>query len=384
MIKSAALRLKYMGRTIVSSRMFSAQSETAPTPEEENDVLFEDVGKSGVITLNRPKALNALNLSMVQKIFPVLKKWESTKDLVIIKGIGDKAFCAGGDVKSIVLPLSKPFGSKLGENFFREEYTLNHLIGTYKKPYVALIHGITMGGGVGLSVHGKYRIATEKTLFAMPETAIGLFPDVGGTYFLPRLQGKLGMFLGLTGYRLKGVDVLHAGIATHYVSSDKLEDVTTELLSENSNIDAVLKPYLLENVKQKFSLAPHIDLINECFSTPTVEGIIKRLKEKNSEFAKNLVAMLHKMSPTALKITKKAIEEGSKKSLAEALIMEYRLAYHSLDKDSDFAEGVRALLIDKDQNPIWNPRALEEVSNTFVKSRFEPLHAELELVISKL
>lgn len=163
-------------------------------------VLAEEINDAGVLTLNRPKSLNALNLEMVQNAYEILSRWQDTRTLVIVKGAGEKAFCAGGDVKGLIEDGSVAEGKK----FFRHEYTLDHLIGTYKIPYIALIDGIVMGGGVGLSVHGKYRIATERTLFAMPETAIGLFPDVGGTYFLPRLQGKLGVYLGLTGFRLKG------------------------------------------------------------------------------------------------------------------------------------------------------------------------------------
>ncbi|XP_016842356.1 3-hydroxyisobutyryl-CoA hydrolase, mitochondrial [Nasonia vitripennis] len=386
MIKNATMKLSCVSRLLgarASVRMFSAPSGTAASTEE-SDVLLQEVGSSGVIVLNRPKALNALNLSMVQKIYPVLKEWESSKKLVVIKATGDKAFCAGGDVKSLVTALGQPGGDQLGKDFFRHEYTLNHLIGTYKKPYVALIHGITMGGGVGLSVHGKYRIATEKTLFAMPETAIGLFPDVGGTYFLSKLKGKLGLFLGLTGHRLKGVDVLLAGIATHYVPSEKLEAVTRELLENNSNVDEILKQYSSENVEQKFSLSPHIELINECFSAPTVEDIISSLEANKSEWAQQIAETLNKVSPTALKVTKKAIEEGSNKTLAESLVTEYRLACACLNKDSDFAEGVRALLIDKDQTPKWNPKSLKEVTNEFVEQRFAPLPSQNELILSKL
>lgn len=166
-----------------------------------DSVLVSETDTAGVITLNRPKALNAINYEMVQKISEPLQRWQDTKSLVIIKGAGGKSFCAGGDVRSLVE--SKDIAA--GKKFFRAEYSLNHLIGTYKVPYVALLDGIVMGGGVGLSVHGKYRIATEKSLFAMPETKIGLFPDVGGSYFLPRLEGKLGLYLGLTGYKLKGI-----------------------------------------------------------------------------------------------------------------------------------------------------------------------------------
>lgn len=163
-------------------------------------VLVNETDTAGVITLNRPKALNAATLEMVQKVYEPLKKWQDTKSLVIIKGAGGKAFCAGGDVRSLVEKKDVAFG----QTFFRTEYTLNYLVGTYRAPYVALIDGIVMGGGVGVSVHGTYRVATEKTLFAMPETKIGLFPDVGGSHFLPKLQGKLGLYLGLTGFTLKG------------------------------------------------------------------------------------------------------------------------------------------------------------------------------------
>ncbi|XP_011497619.1 PREDICTED: 3-hydroxyisobutyryl-CoA hydrolase, mitochondrial [Ceratosolen solmsi marchali] len=371
--------------------MLSTQADTgsqkntilSKTSIPETDVIINDSGACGVLVLNRPKALNALNLSMVQKIYPILKQWEQTKKLIIIRGTGDKAFCAGGDVKSLVLALSQPNGDQLGKDFFKAEYTLNHLIGTYKKPYIALINGITMGGGVGLSVHGKYRIATDKTLFAMPETAIGLFPDVGGSYFLSRLKGKFGLFLGLTGYRLKGVDVLHVGVATHFVPSNKLESVYNELLLQDSDIDKVLEQYLPKNIKQEFSLNPYTEIINECFSAPTVEEIINRLEANKSEWVQNIIKMLNKMSPTALKVTKKAIDEGSKKSLAECLIMEYRLVCACLKKNSDFAEGVRALLIDKDQNPLWNPTTLEQVSDDIVEKRFTPL-LQNDLKLSKL
>lgn len=179
-------------------RKFSAEMSS------NDEVLLQTFGNRCVITLNRPKALNALNLSMIQRIYPQLQEWEAEqKVMIIIHGTGGKAFCAGGDVRSIIESRKEP-GNSLAEDFFREEYKLNYLISTLETPYIALIDGITMGGGVGLSVHGYYRVSTDKTLFAMPETAIGFVPDVGGTYFLPRLKGKLGLFLALTGYRLKG------------------------------------------------------------------------------------------------------------------------------------------------------------------------------------
>ncbi|KAI4493646.1 hypothetical protein M0804_001822 [Polistes exclamans] len=352
------------------------------TSTDNDEVLIKEIKDKGIITLNRPKALNALNLSMVQKIYPILKEWESTKKFVIIEGAGNKAFCAGGDVKAIITSLNKPNGSFLGENFFRDEYTLNYLIGTYKKPYIAIIHGITMGGGAGLSVHGKYRIATENTLFAMPETAIGLFPDVGGSYFLSRLKGKLGLYLGLTGHRLQGIDVLHAGIATHFIPSARLQDLKDDLLKLDTNdIEQVLNKYQPKDLMNEFSLSPYIHKIEKCFSSSSVEEIIKRLNKDNSEWASQIVQILLKMSPTSLKVTKKCIEEGSKLTLRECLRMEYRLSCACLHKNSDFYEGVTTLLITKNKNPTWNPKSLCETTDEYINQRFQNLPDDKELQI---
>ncbi|XP_036174762.1 3-hydroxyisobutyryl-CoA hydrolase, mitochondrial isoform X4 [Myotis myotis] len=253
------------------------------------EVLLERRGCAGVITLNRPKALNALNLSMIRQIYPQLKKWEQDPEtfLIIIKGAGEKAFCAGGDIREVVKG-----DRKISQDFFREEYVLNNAIDSCQKPYVAFIHGITMGGGVGLSVHGLFRVATEKSLFAMPETAIGLFPDVGGGYFLPRLQGRLGYFLALTGFRLKGRDVYRAGIATHFVDSEKLNLLEEDLLSLKSpskeKIADVLETYHAKSKADEgkaFALEEHLGRINSCFSANTVEQIIENLQRDGSPFA---------------------------------------------------------------------------------------------------
>ncbi|XP_033213397.1 3-hydroxyisobutyryl-CoA hydrolase, mitochondrial [Belonocnema kinseyi] len=394
MIKGLSRKLTCMSimpTSQITSRFRCLHLGTVPLKNMEKvstddiDVIVKDVGDKGLITLNRPKALNALNLSMVRKIYPALKQWESSKKLVIVKGAGEKAFCAGGDVKSLVIALNEKDGHKLGQEFFRAEYTMNHLIGTYKIPYIALINGITMGGGVGLSLHGKYRIATENTVFAMPETGIGLFPDVGGTHFLPRLRGKLGLYLGLTGHRLKGIDVKLAGIATHYVPFNQLEELTQSLLgSNNLDIDGILNKYQSQDLNHEFSLEPHMEKINRCFSATTVEEIIEKLKAEKSEWTDSVVKVLKKMSPTSLKVTRRALEKGANQSLSECLKMEYRLACACLKRESDFYEGIRALLIDKDQKPVWNPKTLSEVTDEYVNKRFAPLAADLELVLSKL
>ncbi|KAM9189576.1 3-hydroxyisobutyryl-CoA hydrolase, mitochondrial isoform 2-T2 [Mergus octosetaceus] len=343
--------------------------------DSSDEVLLEKKGGAGIITLNRPKALNALNLSMIQQIYPQIKAWEQDPEtfLIIIKGTGGKAFCAGGDIRAITD--AGKVGDKLAQDFFREEYTLNNAIGTCKKPYVALIDGITMGGGVGLSVHGHFRVATERTLFAMPETAIGLFPDVGGGYFLPRLSGKIGYYLALTGFRLKGRDVLKAGIATHFVESEKLPVLEKDLIALKSaskeNIADLLNSYHVKSKidqEKEFVLDEHMEKINSLFSANSMEEIVKKLKEDGSPFAIK-----------QLEMTLRQLREGASMSLQDVLTMEYRLSQACM-RGHDFYEGVRAVLIDKDQSPRWKPAALEEVSDEFVDNCFKPLgNSDLKL-----
>ncbi|XP_012786982.2 3-hydroxyisobutyryl-CoA hydrolase, mitochondrial [Ochotona princeps] len=343
------------------------------------DVILEKKGCGGVITLNRPKFLNALNIDMIRQIHAQLKKWEQDPGtfLILIKGAGEKAFCAGGDIKVIAEAVRTK--QKLIQEFFREEYLLNNAVACCQKPYVALIDGITMGGGVGVSVHGLFRVATEKTVFAMPETAIGLFTDVGGGYFLPRLQGKLGYLLALTGFRLKGRDVYRAGIATHFVDSAKIRMLEEDLLALKSpskeNIAGVLETYHGESKTDQdkpFVLEEHMDKINSCFSASTVEQIIENLRQDGSPFALEQLKALNKMSPTSLKITLRQLMEGSSKTLQEVLTMEYRLSQACVGSH-DFDEGVRAVLIDKDQSPKWKPATLKEVTDEDLNHYFQSL-----------
>lgn len=354
--------------------------------EMEAEVLLEVKNKVGVITLNRPKALNALNLNMIRDIYPVLKEWEADPavSLVLIKGAGDRAFCAGGDVRAVAEAGKK--GDDLTKLFFKEEYMLNYAIGTLKTPYVAFINGITMGGGVGLSVHGHFRVATECTVFAMPETAIGLFPDVGGGYMLPRMKGKLGLYLALTGHRLKGYDIKHAGVATHFVTSEKLTDLESALLNlpdpQMNTVQNVLDNYdeMCSDEEQKeFVLEKYIHQINSCFDKPTIEEILQALKDDGSNWAMKQVETLHKMSPTSLKITLRQLQEGQHLSLSDCLKMEYRLTQRCME-DNDFYEGIRAVLVDKDNNPKWKPGSLADVSNNKVNSYFKTL-GDRELVL---
>ncbi|XP_063588518.1 3-hydroxyisobutyryl-CoA hydrolase, mitochondrial-like isoform X2 [Penaeus indicus] len=358
------------------SLLISSRRMSSSAPE----VILEDVGDKGLITLNRPKALNALNLNMVRLIYPKLKEWENTKSMVIIKGTGEKAFCAGGDVRSIVE--GKTNASEIGPDFFREEYMLNCLIGTLHIPYIALIDGITMGGGVGLSVHGDYRVATERTLFAMPETAIGLFPDVGGSHFLPRLGGRLGMYLALTGHRLKGRDVLKAGVATHVCDAARIGELEEALLKLNSpypeDIAQVIESFHKESTFSKdvpFSLQPMLPKIKACYSGGSVEEIISNLEKDGSEWAQKQLQILSKMSPTSLKVTFEQLERGAHLTLQECLTMELRMVWRFYH-DHDFSEGVQAFF--SDRTPKWKPASLSEVTAEKVDEYLSPLPDEDE------
>lgn len=303
--------------------------------EAENEILTQDIGGKGVLSLNRPKALNSLNLTMIQKLYSTLLQWEKEKSMVIIKGLGGRAFCAGGDVRSITLANKK--GEDYGKRTFHTEYLLNCLIATYTIPYVALIDGVTMGGGLGISVHGHYRVATEKTLCAMPETAIGLFPDIGASYFLSRLKGHLGIYLALTGYRLKGIDNLFVKFATHYCPSSEVPKIEKELLA-CKNPREVLEPFEKVPEGAKFSLEPYLNKIDDIFSALTVEEIYSRLRKDGSDWAKETLSTLQKFSPLSMKITLKELQLGSRLSLQECLQMEYRIAYRCCE-GQEFIEG---------------------------------------------
>jgi len=357
------------------SRNMTSKSDSS----KDEVVLAEVINNTGVLTLNRPRALNSLNEPMVTIVLEKLKEWENKVQCVVVRGAGEKAFCAGGDV--VAVTSGSPTNCQMGKKFFRKEYTMDYTISQFSKPYIALIDGITMGGGVGISVHGKYRIATERTLFAMPETAIGLFPDVGASYFLSRLEGKLGLYLALTGQRLKGKDVVKIGFGTHYIESKNIPNLYEAILKSAGDVNSVIEKHTVDISDHNFSLASNMKLINEAFSASTVEGIIKNLEKDGSQFSHETLKLLQKMSPISLKISKAELEKGAKMTLKECLQMEYRLAKSALEATSstDFYEGVRALLKDKDQNPKWKPSKLEEVTDDMVEKVFLPLSSEEEL-----
>lgn len=338
-------------------------------------VLLEEKGKTGVVTLNRPKALNALTLPMIRAIKPRVDQWGTRGDIghVIIEGAGGKAFCAGGDIRA--LHDWGRAGNAVFLDFYREEYTLNTTIKRFPKPYVALLDGITMGGGVGLSVHGSHRVATENLVFAMPETGIGFFPDVGGTWFLPRCPGQTGMYLGLTGARLKAADSLLIGIATHYVPSSKLGALRDALI-DAEDIDQTIAPFA-EN-PEPAPIERLQDDIDRHFSADSVEAILASLDADGGEWAAKTAALIRQKSPVALKVTYRQIREGAHLTFEECMALEYRLV-NQVFVDHDFFEGIRAIVIDKDQTPRWMPERLEDVSDSMVDAYFSPVEDELVL-----
>ena len=332
-----------------------------------DEVLFETRGSLGLITLNRPQALNALNRAMCLAIHAQLDEWRDDRSVtaVAIQGSGDRAFCAGGDV--VGLYHAGRSGSTDWEGFFHDEYRMNHAIATYPKPYVALIDGITMGGGVGLSIHAPFRVATERTLFAMPETGIGLIPDVGGTHALPRLPGELGAYLGLTGARLKGADSVYAGVATHFCLSDGIAELVAAL-AEGGDISDLLADF--DTDPGDAPLDAHRAAIDAHFAGDSVEAIIASL-DGGHGWAQEQAATLRRMSPTSCKLTLRALREGASADIAGALRTEYRIVC-AIKHGSDFFEGVRAQLIDKDRSPKWAPASLAEVSDSMVEGYFQP------------
>jgi len=272
--------------------------------------------------------------------------------------------------------------------FFREEYNLDYIIGTLKTPQIAILNGIVMGGGVGLSVHGHFRVATENAVFAMPETGIGFFPDVGGSYFLPRLKGAFGTFLALTGHRLKGPEIVEIGVATHFVKSDVLENLEKKLselpTKDISKIREVLQQFSspLPSPVDTSEVFMNENFIHKVFSLPSVEEIVRALEKEKSPFASKILDTLNKMSSTSLKVTHKQMIVGKNLDFQNCFDLEYKLC-QAFMAGSDFYEGVRALLVDKTKDPKWNPPTLIQVSAETVESYFK-FPVTLKLPLSKL
>ncbi|MEJ8573696.1 enoyl-CoA hydratase/isomerase family protein [Microbaculum marinum] len=343
------------------------------------EILFDKRGRAGFVTLNRPKALNALTLGMVRALHPKLIEWADDPDVghVVIAGAGEKAFCAGGDIRQLY-DWGKA-GDPMALTFYREEYRLNTFIKRYPKPYVALIDGIVMGGGVGVSVHGSRRVAGGRTMFAMPETGIGLFPDVGGTYLLPRLPGRTGTWLALTGARLGQADAVDTGVATHAVASDRFAALA-EALCETSDLDSTLESF---SQPAAGATVPGLrEVIDRCFAANTVEEVLAALDAEtgaHAEWAARQASVIRGKSPTSLKIALRQMREGAAADFEECMRIEFRIVDRVL-RGHDFFEGVRAVIVDKDNAPAWRPGRLDEVSDADVDAFFAPLGpGELDL-----
>ncbi|CAO3652031.1 unnamed protein product [Cunninghamella echinulata] len=338
------------------------------------------------IILNRPKKLNALNLDMVRAMVPEIQSWEKSDlaKIIVIKSEPGTAFCAGGDVKTVV---DLAHDGKLDEaaKFFEEEYQLDHFIATLETPFISIMDGVTMGGGVGLSVHAPFRIATENTLFAMPETKIGFLPEVGGSFFLSRLDGQLGAYLGLTGKRLKGVDVLYAGIATHYVPSSRLPALEARLAEldnpTHDMVNNVIDEFAgeLDETTDIFSLGGSIrQAIDQCFKSDKMNDIVQavtKLSEQDAgdakitAWAKETVKYLNAMSPTSLKVTLQQIRSGATLTIGQCFKMEYHLVQKFL-RDHDFREGVYTTLVERNRKPVWQPATLETTNDADIIANY--------------
>jgi enoyl-CoA hydratase len=364
------------------------------SPPSSDDILFGREGAVATVTLNRPRALNAFTLGMYRRFDPMLRAWEADPAIraVLVRGAGERAFCAGGDVRAVYEAGRGISGARdLTSVFFREEYELIRRVHRYPKPYLAIIDGITMGGGAGVSINGAYRIATEKTLLAMPETGIGLFPDVGATRFLNLCLGHVGRYLGLTGVRLGPADALYCGFATHFAPRERVPELVAALAGlawrdggERGQIDEILAS--LHGDPGEPPLATRHAAIDRCFAAETVEKILDALSREAASggpdggWAAETHALLLTKSPTSLKVTLRQLAVGRGCDLEQALALEYRLTTHFME-GHDFYEGVRAVVVDKDQNPRWLPSTLTEVSDTEVEGYFAPL-GDRELIFA--
>jgi enoyl-CoA hydratase len=338
-----------------------------------SDIVTQIEGKVGRIRLNRPKALHALTKDMCSAMIAALVEWRSDPAVqaVVIDHMEGRGFCAGGDVRMLA-----ESGSSDGADaraFFHEEYRLNHLLFTYAKPVVAFMDGITMGGGVGISQPAKYRVATENTRFAMPETAIGLFPDVGGGWYLSRLPGRVGQFLALTGARLDGAESHYLGLATHYIPHAKLDEVKERIAEHPERIEGILGAAGATPPAAK--IADNLVHINKTFAADRLEDILAALEADSSDWAETELATLRSKSPQACKVSLRLLSDGARMNdFADEMRQEYAVAARVVQRP-DFAEGVRAVLIDKDNAPRWNPAEPEGVTDHMIDTIFAPMPA---------
>ncbi len=335
------------------------------------EVLVSIENGVGRLSLNRPGALNALNLSMCEAMLAAVTAWRDDPSIraLLVDHAEGRGFCAGGDIR--MLAESGAADGVAARRFFFTEYRLNAALMAFGKPVIALMDGVVMGGGVGLALPATVRVATERTTFAMPETGIGLFPDVGGGWHLPRLPGKTGLWLALTGARLKAADCLALGLATHVVASEKIAELKAAILAgDGSAADRLAAPV------SSAPLAVHRAEIDRLFSGSSVEAIFADLAADGSEFAKAQLAVLETKSPQTLKVAYRQLSLGADAtSFTENMRMEYRIAARVVARH-DFLEGVRAVIVDKDNAPKWSPARLEAVSEALLDEIFAPLPSE--------
>ncbi|KEC55094.1 enoyl-CoA hydratase/isomerase family protein [Bartonella koehlerae] len=338
-----------------------------------DEISFIKKGHVGIIKLTRSSALNALNERMVSAFKKALNAWETDDDIscVLIEGEG-RAFCAGGDVVEIYHMGEKPSSYQ----YFSDEYRLNAYIRRFPKPYISFLNGIWMGGGVGISIYGSHRIVTENTLFAMPEGAIGFFPDVGASFFLPSLPNHFGIYLALTGARIKWGDCLNLGLATHAVPEIELECIRTAIIEQGNPQLALEECAITKDYETSHEIR---GVINVCFGAHTLEECMELLYKKSKEgllFAKECYDILQSRSPTSLKIIWKQMKQNSSQTLEECMKIENRIAHHMINSH-DFREGVRAMLIDKDKTPRWHPDKLSSITDEMIDIYFQTVEKEL-------
>lgn len=327
-------------------------------------VLTRRDGRVGRITLNRPRVLNALDQGMISAIDAALRAWQDDPEVhaVVIDGAGGRAFCAGGDIRAV------REASLAGRHddiatFFADEYALNQAIASYPKPFVALVDGICMGGGIGVSVHGTARVVSDAAMFAMPETAIALFPDIGASYILPRLRGHIGIYMALTGARLSGADAAFAGLATHFTDRATLAALPQALAADGvAALAACSRPF-------EAPIAAHLAAIDRCFSADTVGDIVERLAAEGSAWAEQTMTTLRSMSPSAVLWTFRIVKAGAERTLPQCLAAELALTGH-VTRHPDFAEGVRAMVVDKDRQPRWSAPDFAAVDPTTIDAMF--------------
>ncbi len=338
-----------------------------------DDILISGEGPVAYLRLNRPKALHALNLPMCEAITAALEDWraDTAIEAIILDHAEGRGFCAGGDIR--MLADSGAGDGSDARAFFATEYRMNHRLFTYAKPIVAVMDGITMGGGVGIALPCRYRVATENTKLAMPETGIGLFPDVGGGWYLSRLPGRIGQYLALTGHRLNGAECLALGLATHYLTADRLDEAKTRIAADPQAIDATLDA--LAAPAPDAPLLAHRDAIDRLFAADDLETILAALDADGGDWAQVQRTTLATRSPQAMKVSLKLLLDGAQMpTFEDEMRQEYAVAVHVVQRP-DFAEGVRALIVDKDNAPRWNPATPAEVSDHMIDRIFAPLPA---------